>query len=155
MDFQHLVKSTLLRQLYFYFIPKRKDVSLKSSEIWDTVFDSYIKLIGLQKEFLHLTKCKVQLKDLMCDRIITGNAFIQNHIVVKEAEINRILDGFKRVSNISNEEGLIVLESNIGRDSGGHNFIDIYSMTVVKYYSLIKYYTAKGKKEVSQMKSAA
>lgn len=85
----------------------------------------------------------------MCDMIITGNAFIQNHIVVKEAEINRILAGFKSVSAASNEDSVIVIEENRRMP------IDIYSMTVVKYYSLVKYYTAKRKKEVSQMKSAA
>lgn len=85
----------------------------------------------------------------MCDHIITGNNFILNNIALKEAEINRIIEGLKSGESATNEDGVILLEENRGRD------IDIYSMTVFKFYSLVKFYTEKRRKEVSRMKSVA
>jgi hypothetical protein len=146
LDFKYLVDKTNLKsKIHFFFISIISDHSIKGSESWEKVHDSYLKLIGLQEEYTEYLKCKVEYKDLMCDRIITGDRFINNFLRIKEAELESIKNKFNTNENIDNSETIILLEEQRGLP------IDEWTMSVKKYYDLVKYYTEKKKKEINSM----
>jgi len=126
-----------------------EDKTFTSLKIWEGIYDSYIKYIGLGEEYEMLLKHKLKLHQLMCDRITTGNNFITNYIAIEEANIQRLEDALKGSDESTNEDTINILEEN------RKIAIDPFRMSVAKYYSLIKYYTEKSKREVSQSKRAA
>lgn len=125
------------------------DITIKSAYMWKDIFNTYIKLVGLSENQEELTRLKVVLHGQLCSLIITGNPFINNDIAITEAHIKSIEDRLKDSEGGSNEETLIILED------AGKVPVDKWKISVLKYHTMIKYYTDKKKKEIQISKKQA
>lgn len=124
-----------------------KDKSYKSSLIWEGIYDSYIKYVGLSEEYEELLSLKQKCHGLKCDFIITENAFINNDINMLYSHIKSIENRLSDKSVMTNDESVELLEEVSNRD------IDIWKISVQKFYKRTQHYTEKRRKEVSLINS--
>jgi len=129
-------------------IDKRKtDHSFKSLKIWEFItYDSYIKYIGFSDDVNELTTLKLELHALISDLISTRNAFINNYIRIKEAQIKSIEQRLQEGGGKPNIQSL--------QDQVRYREINIFDMTVKEYNDMIDHYTEKIKRESKLLNAA-
>ena len=58
---------------------------------WGMIYDSYLSEFGLGNDFIHYLDLKLELAQLECDFVITGNRFLLNRIDVLTAMIHDLM----------------------------------------------------------------
>lgn len=127
----------------------KTDKSLESSKIWEKVEDSYLQFLGQEEEQEELTRLRVKLHCLNCDRIITGKRMINNHIAIVEGSIQTIENEISSKDVVSNLEAIEHMEDD------RPIFIDIWELSVLRFHNRVKHLTEKRNREVLAMKKNA
>lgn len=142
-DFSHLINMDNWRnKIYYSFRKVRKDQSYYSSLIWEMIQDSYIQLIGIGEKQEQLKDLKLKLYNHICDTV--DNPFSDNWVRITRRKIEELEEEISNVSKTTNVDVLHALEDWRGRD------IDIYKISVKRFYDNIDYYHKKAKEQARQ-----
>ncbi len=109
---------------------KKEDVwnEDKDREAWSIVFQEYLNIFGLTKEYVALLELKEQLLYVQLEYIETDDRFLLNEIYRLEAEINDILN---RSDNGDIDKSMILLSKWIG-----HAVSD--ETNIVKFHKMLE-----------------
>lgn len=120
----------------------RKVNDKKDQLAWEKIFDSYITIIGLGKEFERIMELRMEIANLECDYAIEGIEYVRNEINMLKAELEELLG--RPVSGDS-DTCLIHLSKWMGYR------IDPKETTVKEFYKMLGEY----QKEVERMNKKA
>jgi hypothetical protein len=120
----------------FHFI--RKDAKKKRwrrishRAKFERLYDQYLNRFGLEKKFEKYLELMRKRAILQCDRVITGDRFLDNRIEILDAKIEELNMNFG--DGQSMEASLIHLSKWLGYK------IDIKTTTVVEYFEIVREY---------------
>ena len=118
------------------------DKTLKSHSIWIEVQDSFIRRVGLGEKQDRLIELKLELYDVICDRLLKKNRFLENRIQELEVDILLLENEIYNTVSITNEMVIIMME-----DLRGGKDIDPFKISVLKFHMMMDFYSEKNKKQ--------
>jgi len=116
---------------------KLDDYTTASYSIYEKVFNEFIELGGLGKEYEELLKMKQKWLILRSDYLLNEDKDKKMKSIFLEIDIKEKEQQLSAVSGVSKEEALIIIAENI------HTHIDAKVITVKEFYTYINYYKKK------------
>ena len=98
-------------------------------EAWDMVYDSYIQVLGLGKDYIRLLELQSELAEVQLTYIIDNNRILLNKINLLESEINDLI-GNKSGEGQDMTTTLIMVTKWIGSkvDHKNTTILELYKM---------------------------
>jgi len=103
--------------------------------VFESIYEQYIEQRGIDVELMKLMKLVQKKGILMCDRVITGDKFLNTKINLLDLEIEKIKEKHKQNDNQNIEDTLATLSKHFGY------FIDWKVCTKLQFDALIKRYS--------------
>jgi hypothetical protein len=107
----------------------------KCKEAFETIYVQYIEQKGIDIELQKLMKLVQKKGILMCDRVITGDKFLNTKINLLDVEIEKIKKKHKETENQTLEDTIATLSKHFGY------FIDWKVCTKLQFDALMKKYS--------------